>query len=119
MVAGVDALLAAAKHEDIALPAAASESYEDDSDGSLPFWLPLLGSIPLLLHHSSVSAGGGGIAVVIVRSVRRGMLVLPKSQYAPCSRKGRWRRSASAAWTTTSGSARRVRTISRCAIRNG
>ena len=40
MVAGVDALLAAAKHEDIALPAAASESYEDDSDGSCTVLAP-------------------------------------------------------------------------------
>jgi uncharacterized protein len=47
MIAGVDALLAAARKEDIALPAAASESYEDNSHGSLPFWLPLLGSIPV------------------------------------------------------------------------
>lgn len=47
IVAGVDALLAAARNEDVPLPAAASESYEGDSDGSLPFWLPLAGSIPV------------------------------------------------------------------------
>jgi uncharacterized protein len=46
IVAGVDALLAAAKSEDVPLPLAASESYED-ADESVPFWLPLLGSIPL------------------------------------------------------------------------
>jgi len=47
IVAGVDALLAAARNENVPLPAAASESYEGDSDGSLSFWLPLVGSIPV------------------------------------------------------------------------
>ncbi len=46
ILAGVDALVAAAKSEDVPLPTTASESYED-SDGSVPFWLPLLGSIPV------------------------------------------------------------------------
>jgi uncharacterized protein len=47
IVAGVDALLAAARNEDVPLPAAATESYEGDSDGSVPFWLPFVGSIPV------------------------------------------------------------------------
>jgi uncharacterized protein len=47
IIAGVDALLAAARNEDVPLPAEASESYDADSDGSSRFWLPLLGSIPL------------------------------------------------------------------------
>jgi uncharacterized protein len=47
MVEGVDALLAAARNENVPLPAAASESYDDDADGSLPGWLSVLGSIPL------------------------------------------------------------------------
>lgn len=51
VVAGVDALLAAARSEDVALPLTGTESYE--SSGWLPWWLPLLGSIPL---------GLGGIA---------------------------------------------------------
>jgi uncharacterized protein len=45
--AGVDALLAAARNEPVELPVAGSESYESDSDGSFPSWLPLLGSLPL------------------------------------------------------------------------
>jgi uncharacterized protein len=45
ILAGVDALLAAARDEGIELPLAATESYDDDSGGS--FWLPLVGSIPL------------------------------------------------------------------------
>jgi uncharacterized protein len=47
MVAGVEALVAAAKNEDVALPAAATESYQGDADDSLPSWLPFAGSIPL------------------------------------------------------------------------
>ena len=47
VVAGVDALLAAARNENVELPAAATESYDEDSDGSLSIWLPLLGSIPI------------------------------------------------------------------------
>lgn len=46
IVAGTDALLAAAKNEAVPLPAAASESYEDDSVGSL-FWLSLVGAVPV------------------------------------------------------------------------
>jgi uncharacterized protein len=45
VVAGVDAVLAAARNEQVALPAIGTESYEDD-DGSLT-WLPWLGSIPV------------------------------------------------------------------------
>ena len=47
IVAGVDAILAAARNEDVELPAQASESYDGDSDGSLPSWLPFVGSIPV------------------------------------------------------------------------
>jgi uncharacterized protein len=49
IVAGVSALLAAARNEDVELPAAATESYEGDADadGSFPSWLPLLGAIPV------------------------------------------------------------------------
>jgi uncharacterized protein len=47
IVAGVDALVAAVRNEDVPLPAAASESYDGDADGSLSFWLPLVGSIPV------------------------------------------------------------------------
>ena len=46
IVAGVDALTAAARAEDVELPLAATESYEDDSDGS-SIVLPLVGAIPL------------------------------------------------------------------------
>jgi uncharacterized protein len=45
IIAGVDALLAAVRAEDVELPLAATESYDDDSSGSI--WLPLVGSIPL------------------------------------------------------------------------
>jgi uncharacterized protein len=44
VVAGVDAVLAAARAEDVALPAVGTESYEDDGGWS---WLPWLGSIPV------------------------------------------------------------------------
>jgi uncharacterized protein len=47
IVAGVDALLAAARNEEVELPLAATESYEGDSDSSLPVLLPVLGSIPV------------------------------------------------------------------------
>jgi uncharacterized protein len=47
IVAGVDALLAAARNEEVELPLAATDSYEDDSDSSLPVLLPVLGSIPV------------------------------------------------------------------------
>jgi uncharacterized protein len=50
VVAGVDAVLAAARDEQVALPAMGTESYEDDS---WSWWLPWLGSIPV---------GWGGIA---------------------------------------------------------
>jgi uncharacterized protein len=42
----VDALLAAARAEDVELPLAATESYDDDSDGS-SIVLPLVGAIPV------------------------------------------------------------------------
>jgi len=45
---GVDALLAAARHEPVELPARGSQSYERESDDSVPFWLlSLFGSLPL------------------------------------------------------------------------
>jgi uncharacterized protein len=44
VIAGVDAVLAAARNEAVALPAMGSESYDDS--GGFP-WLPLLGSIPV------------------------------------------------------------------------
>lgn len=47
VVDGVEALLAAARNEDVALPLAATESYEGDSDGSFSIWLPLVGAIPV------------------------------------------------------------------------
>jgi uncharacterized protein len=48
IIAGVDALLAAARNENVPLPAAASESYDEDADDWLPTGLlSLLGSIPL------------------------------------------------------------------------
>jgi uncharacterized protein len=48
VIAGVDALLAAARSEPVALPVAGTESYDSDADNSLPPWLlPLGGSIPL------------------------------------------------------------------------
>lgn len=46
ILAGVDALLAAARAEDIELPLAATESYDEDSDG-WSILLPLVGSIPV------------------------------------------------------------------------
>lgn len=46
ILAGVDALLAAARAEDVALPLAATESYDEDSDG-WSILLPLIGSIPV------------------------------------------------------------------------
>ena len=45
IIAGVDALLAAARNEAVALPAMGTESYERSS--WVTFWLPLLGSIPV------------------------------------------------------------------------
>jgi uncharacterized protein len=45
LVAGVDALLAAARSEPVALPAMSNKSYE--SEGWLPSWWPLLGGIPV------------------------------------------------------------------------
>jgi uncharacterized protein len=50
VIAGVDAVLAAARDEPVALPVMGTESYEDDDSWS---WLPWLGSIPI---------GFGGIA---------------------------------------------------------
>ncbi len=47
VAAGVDALQKAARNEVVPLPAEASESYENESGNSLPFWLTLLGSIPV------------------------------------------------------------------------
>jgi uncharacterized protein len=46
ILAGVDALLAAARDEHVELPLAATESYEDDSNGS-SIVLPVVGAIPL------------------------------------------------------------------------
>jgi uncharacterized protein len=43
---GVEALLAAARNEAVELPAAATESYDDGSDG-LPGWLPVAGAVPV------------------------------------------------------------------------
>jgi uncharacterized protein len=45
VLAGVDATLAAARSEDIALPAIGTESY--DSDGSWLSWWPYFGSVPV------------------------------------------------------------------------
>ena len=47
IVAGVDALLAAARDEDIELPLAATESYDADSSDSSSVLLPLVGAIPV------------------------------------------------------------------------
>ena len=47
VVAGVDALLAAAANEDVPLPLAATESYEGDADSTLTNWLPVAGTIPV------------------------------------------------------------------------
>jgi uncharacterized protein len=44
VIAGVDALVAAARSEPVALPAMRNRSY--DSDGWLPSWWPLLGGVP-------------------------------------------------------------------------
>ena len=46
VIAGVDALLAAARNEAVALPVMGTESY-DSSDSGRPCWLPFLGSIPV------------------------------------------------------------------------
>jgi uncharacterized protein len=45
IIAGVDALLAAARRETVALPALGNKSYEADS--WLPSWWPLLGAVPV------------------------------------------------------------------------
>ena len=47
ITAGVHALLAAARNETVALPLAATESYDADADDSFPGWLGLLGSVPV------------------------------------------------------------------------
>jgi uncharacterized protein len=49
VVAGIDALLAAARNEAVELPLAATESYDDDEGDGTPIgvWLPLAGSIPV------------------------------------------------------------------------
>jgi uncharacterized protein len=47
LAAGVEALVRAARNEVVPLPAEASESYDNESGSSLPFWLTLLGSIPV------------------------------------------------------------------------
>ena len=51
VLAGVDAVLAAARSEAVALPMMGTESY--DSSGWLPSWLPFAGSIPVGIgrHH--------------------------------------------------------------------
>ena len=46
VVAGVDAIIAAARNENVPLPAAASESYDDDSGFSRTALLSVLGAIP-------------------------------------------------------------------------
>jgi uncharacterized protein len=46
IVAGVEALLAAARNENVPLPAVSSESYEDNPSRSWPVWLSLIGSVP-------------------------------------------------------------------------
>lgn len=49
MIAGVDALLAAARSEPVTLPAMRQTSYDSDSalDGWLPSWWPLIGGVPV------------------------------------------------------------------------
>jgi uncharacterized protein len=47
VAAGVDALLAAARNEDVPLPLAATETYDSDADDTLPSWLPFAGSVPV------------------------------------------------------------------------
>jgi uncharacterized membrane protein YgcG len=118
ILAGVDALMAAARDEDVELPLAATESYEDDSTARpscCRWWVPSR----LASDRSSDSASGGAIAVAIVRSVRPACCGCPRPMMTRCCRKDSWRRSASAVWTTTCGSARRAHTISHCATRNG
>lgn len=46
ILAGVDTLLAAARNEQVALPAIGTESYDRES-GAWPFWLPFAGALPL------------------------------------------------------------------------
>jgi uncharacterized protein len=45
IIAGVDALLATARRESVALPAASNRSY--DLDGWLPSWWPIAGGVPV------------------------------------------------------------------------
>jgi uncharacterized protein len=47
ILAGVDTLLAAARDEDVELPLAATESYEEDSSDGSSILLPLVGAIPV------------------------------------------------------------------------
>jgi uncharacterized protein len=47
IVAGVDALLAAAREEHVELPLADTESYAEDSSGGWSILLPLIGTIPV------------------------------------------------------------------------
>lgn len=47
ILAGVDALLAAARNEAVELPLAATETYDNDSSGGSSIVLPLVGAIPL------------------------------------------------------------------------
>jgi hypothetical protein len=116
IMAGVDALLAAARNELVELPAEGSESYESESDGSLPSWLPLLGSIPLGL--------GSLIGFRRWRRYRRRhcpqcqtrMLLLPDSEDDALLEEGQVAEERITVWC---GTVRRVRTISRCATRNG
>lgn len=49
IVAGVDALLAAARSETVSLPAAATDSNDAESGGRLSRWLPALSAIPLAI----------------------------------------------------------------------
>ena len=72
LLAGVDALLSAARDEPVELPSPRSESYESGSPGIVAVVIGLLAGIPIsVAARSSASGSGAAAAAAAARRVRR------------------------------------------------
>ena len=119
VLAGVDALLRAARNETVELPSEGTESYESGSPGIGTLLIGLLGAIPVGLGSMWVFGSCGDTIAAAARHVRRAWSAWTKPKTTRCSAKASRQRSAWPALITMCGSARPVRIISRFGTRNG
>lgn len=119
IVAGVDALLAAARSETVPLPVAGSGSTTASWAAGSPPGCRYLAPSRWDWDRSLGCAGGGVTDDGSAHSVRRAWSCSQKAKTMRGWRKGRWQKSELAVWTTTCGTVRRAPTTLHCATRSG